>query len=163
MKVVELQAFYLSEGHDFRGHHGGPRGNHGIVQPSEIECVAGKGIVGDRYFGYKEDFKGQITFFDQAVLDALQKSGLAGDQEIEAWKLRRNVLIAGYDILHLINKDFRIGEVEFYGMEQCAPCYWMDEAVAPGTEDFLQGRGGLRAKITKSGKLALGEHELTFL
>ena len=38
-----------------------------------IECVAGRGIRGDRFFDYKENYKGQITFFALEVFDALRR------------------------------------------------------------------------------------------
>jgi len=38
-------------------------------------------------------------------------------------------------------------------MEECRPCYWMDRAIAPGAEQFLKGRGGLRARIFSNGEL----------
>jgi MOSC domain-containing protein YiiM len=41
-------------------------------------------------------------------------------------------------------------------MAECKPCYWMDEAIAPGAEALLQGRGGLRARILTSGTLRVG-------
>lgn len=157
MDEISLRAFYISADHDFRGHHGGPRGNNPIIEPQTIDCVAGQGIKGDRYFGFKEDFKGQITFFDFAVLQKLAASDLISHDQVDASKLRRNVLVEGLDLNELIGKNFQIGEVSFYGMEECAPCYWMDQAIALGTEIFLQGRGGLRAKITNSGTLHLGQ------
>ena len=53
----------------------------------------------------------------------------------------------------LIGQDFEIQGVRFHGTEECRPCYWMDQAIAPGTEEFLKGRGGLRARMLTSGKL----------
>jgi MOSC domain-containing protein YiiM len=38
-------------------------------------------------------------------------------------------------------------------VEECRPCYWMNRAIAPGAEEFLKGRGGLRAKILCDGEL----------
>jgi len=49
---AELHASYLSEGYDFRGRHGQERMDHGIIQVGQVECVAGMGLRGDRYFGY---------------------------------------------------------------------------------------------------------------
>jgi len=43
--------------------------------------------------------------------------------------------------------------VTFAGVGECSPCHWMDDAIAPGAEAGLQGRGGLRARILTSGKL----------
>jgi MOSC domain-containing protein YiiM len=53
----------------------------------------------------------------------------------------------------LIDQDFEIQGVRFHGVEECRPCYWMNRAIAPGAEEFLKGRGGLRAKILCDGVL----------
>ena len=155
---IEILAIYLSPDHDFRGHHGNPRGNNPILQPDSVECVAGLGLVGDRYFGYKDDYKGQITFFDEAVHLAAQDALNCYDKPPEAY--RRNILTRGIDLNTLIDKTFRIGEAIFKGSQECAPCYWMDEAFCPGMEEFLKGRGGLRARILTGGKLAKGPAHL---
>ena len=42
-----------------------------MIETPEIECVAGRGIRGDRYFDFKDDYKGQITFFSLEVFDEL--------------------------------------------------------------------------------------------
>ena len=39
-------------------------------------------------------------------------------------------------------------------------CYWMDEAFCPGMEEFLKGRGGLRARILTGGTLTKGPAHL---
>ena len=60
----------------------------------------------------------------------------------------------------LIGKRFTIGEVEFEGSEEAKPCYWMNRACAPGVEEFLRGKGGLRARIRRSGTQRCGASEL---
>jgi MOSC domain-containing protein YiiM len=57
------------------------------------------------------------------------------------------------DLNELTGQDFEIQGVRFHGTEECRPCYWMDRAMAPGAEEFLKGRGGLRAKILAAGEL----------
>ena len=42
-----------------------------MIEVPMIECVAGRGIRGDRYFDFKNDYKGQITFFSLEVFDEL--------------------------------------------------------------------------------------------
>ena len=158
---IQLLAFYTSPGHNFRGHHGKPPGANPVSTPSSIECVEGQGIRGDRYFGYKEDYKGQITFFDHAVYEAAQDA--LPFQDVPPEKLRRNVLTQGIDLNTLIGKTFSIGDAQFKGTVECSPCYWMDQAFCPGMEEFLKGRGGLRARILHSGTLALGPAELEIL
>jgi len=159
--LVDIRQIWISPGHDFKGRHKLGRLNHGVVSQSEIECVAGSGIRGDRYFDHKPDFKGQITFFSQAVADALQDALNLPSLDCSAF--RRNVILAGADLNELIGRRFRIGEVVFTGSEECSPCYWMDEAVAQGAFEWLKGRGGLRCRIVESGKLALGEQEMEVL
>ena len=65
-RILEI---HVSTGHDFKGRHGKSRLRNETKRLDEVECVAGKGLRGDRFFDYKSDFKGQVTFFDQAVAD----------------------------------------------------------------------------------------------
>ncbi len=67
--------------------------------------------------------------------------------------VRRNVITRGIDLNHLIGREFELQGVHFQGTEECRPCYWMDRALAPGAEEFLQGRGGLRAHILTDGEV----------
>ena len=60
---MKIEAIYISDGHDFFSRYGMERLNHEVQSPDSVNCVAGKGLEGDRFFDYKEDFKGQITFF----------------------------------------------------------------------------------------------------
>jgi len=151
---IRIRRIYISPGHDFKGRHGKGRLEHGIEELTSVECVAGQGLVGDRFFGYKEGFKGQITFIDQAAVDDLAERLDAG--AIDPALFRRNVALEGADLNALIGKRFRIGEVTFSGSEECAPCYWMDEAVKPGAFELLKGRGGLRCRILSDGVLETG-------
>jgi MOSC domain-containing protein YiiM len=54
----------------------------------------------------------------------------------------------------LIGKQFELQGVRFEGTEECRPCYWMEQALGPGAEIWLKGRGGLRARILTSGILS---------
>jgi molybdopterin synthase catalytic subunit len=150
---ANLEAIWISSGNDFRGRHGMARAEHGILSVDFVECVAGKGLRGDRYFGYKTDFKGQVTFFDAAVVDELRHIFNAPD--LSSAVLRRNLIVRGVRLKDWIGKRFVFQGVEFEGSEECKPCYWMDEAVAKGAEEFLtrEARGGLRARILSSGVL----------
>ncbi len=66
---IEVKRLFTSKGHDFFGRFGKGRKNHGVVSAESIVCIAGKGIVGDRFFSYKENYPGQITFLSQGVID----------------------------------------------------------------------------------------------
>jgi MOSC domain-containing protein YiiM len=60
----------------------------------------------------------------------------------------------------LIGRRFSLGGVEFEGTGEARPCHWMNEAVAPGAEDWLMGQGGLRTKVLTDGVLHAGPVEL---
>ena len=132
-----------------------------IVERDEIELVAGKGIVDDRFFDHEPDYKGQITFFDHAVYEKVRDEVVKG--ELEPSKFRRNVIIDGVDLNSLIGKRFTLDGIEFTGSCECSPCFWMDEACADGTLEFLVGKGGLRARILDDGELKTGVYNLEVL
>jgi MOSC domain-containing protein YiiM len=67
--------------------------------------------------------------------------------------VRRNVITEGTDLNELIGRRFLLRGLEFEGVCECKPCYWMDRAIASGAERLLQGRGGLRARILSGGNL----------
>ncbi|MBT8037989.1 MAG: molybdenum cofactor biosysynthesis protein [Verrucomicrobiae bacterium] len=158
---VTLKHLFISPGHNYYGRHGMGSLDHPIEEVERIECVAGSGIVGDRFFDYQPDYKGQITLFDGAVYERVRDEIVQG--ELHPMAFRRNVVVQGVDLNALIDQRFSLGELELTGSCECAPCYWMDEACAPGTHEFLKGRGGLRARIVKGGVLTLGECQLEVL
>ena len=151
MAAMEVCHLFISAGHNFVGHHGREPGTHPMIETSKMECVAGCGIRGDRYFDFKDDYKGQITFFSLEVFEELCSA-----MQIQACSpslARRNVITRGVDLNDLIGQEFEVQGVRFFGTEECRPCYWMDGAFAPGAREFLRGRGGLRAKILTDGEL----------
>jgi MOSC domain-containing protein YiiM len=130
-----------------------------MIETSEIECVAGRGIRGDRYFDFKDDYKGQITFFSSEVFDEL--CSLIQIQGCSPALARRNVITRSVDLNDLIEQEFDVQGVRFLGIEECRPCYWMDRAFAPDAQEFLKGHGGLRAKILSDGSLRSTARVLT--
>jgi MOSC domain-containing protein YiiM len=150
---VIIKNLYISPGHNFFGHHGQPAGENPLNEVEEIECIAGRGIRGDRFFDYQENYKGQITFFSSEVFaEVCDRLGVTGKTPAAT---RRNVITAGTDLNSLVGRKFTLQGVEFEGVCECKPCYWMDSAIGPGAEEALRGCGGLRAKILSNGRLRL--------
>lgn len=149
--AVEICHLYISRGHNFFGHHGREPDDYPTIEVPEIACVAGHGIRGDRFFDYRDDYKGPITFFSLEVFNELRDALNLGNCSPEA--VRRNVITRGVDLNELIGQEFEVQGVRFLGTDECRPCYWLNRAIAPGAEDFLGGRGGLRAKILTDGTL----------
>lgn len=150
---MKISAIYVSPGHNFFGRHGMPAGEHETMAVPEVECVCGRGIKGDRFWDYKKEYAGQVTFFDEAVHRRLLGELRPGPRSTDAY--RRNVITRGVDLGSLIGKEFSLQGVRFLGMAECKPCYWMEQAVGPGAEKFLKGQGGLRARILSDGMLRI--------
>jgi MOSC domain-containing protein YiiM len=148
---IHIKHLFISPEHNYFGHHGKPPGEHPIIAVPSIQCLAGRGIEGDRFLDFKEDYKGQITFFANEVYEEM--CAKFGVRDRPPSVLRRNVITVGADLLSLIGLEFAVQGVRFFGTGECKPCYWMDQAFAPGAEEAMQGRGGLRAKILTDGIL----------
>jgi MOSC domain-containing protein YiiM len=153
-----IRQIFISAGHNYFGHHGRAPDDFPLVEVEQVECVAGHGIRGDRFFGYRDDYKGQITFFSHEVFEKL--TAHFGLKDKSAGVLRRNVIVSGVNLNDLIGEEFSIQGVRLRGKAHCKPCYWMNQAVAPGAEEFLQGQGGLRAQILSDGVVAVGDAQL---
>jgi hypothetical protein len=149
----EITHLYISPGHNFFGHEPGKPSGNPVREVPSIWCVAGKGIEGDRFFGYKESYKGQITFFEEETYNDLCA-------QLEIWDrppsvFRRNVITRGVRLNELIGHEFTVGDVRLLGTEESRPCFWMDQAFGPGAKAALKGRGGLRAQVLSTGRLTV--------
>lgn len=157
---MEVAHIFISPGHNFFGHFGRPPGDHPSVEVREVECVAGKGLLGDRFFNFKpakfpEGYKGQVTFFAiETYEDLSQKLGVT-DRSPAAF--RRNVITRDVDLNDWMDCEFEIQGIRFQGAGPATPCEWMETAFAPGALRELKGRGGLRARILTSGVLRVSE------
>jgi len=149
-----IRRIYISSGHNFFGRHRQPAGEHPATEVTDVKCRAGFGLEGDRFYGYRPDYKGQVTFFKwETLLAAREKFGVP---TLAPSVFRRNVVVEGIDLDQLLARRFTLGGVEFEGTGEARPCHWMNAAVAPGAEDWLMGQGGLRAKVLTDGKLSVG-------
>jgi MOSC domain-containing protein YiiM len=150
--MIQVQHLFVSPGHNYFGHHGKPPGEHPVIEVEEIECVAGRGLKGDRFFDFKEDYKGQVTFFSKEVFDDL--CGQLGLQGTSPAVTRRNVMVSGAPLNDMIGQEFEIQGIRFLGVEECRPCAWMNHAFGhQQAEAKMKGRGGLRARILTDGVL----------
>ena len=94
---------FISPAHNYFGRHGLPAAAHVMAEMEALECVAGHGIRGDRFYDYRNDYKGQITFFALEVFEALQQElGLA---EAQPSAMRRNVPVSGLELNQLIGRE----------------------------------------------------------
>jgi MOSC domain-containing protein YiiM len=156
--AVTIRHIFISPGHNFFGRHGRPAGEHRIIDVRTVQCHAGLGLEGDRFHGYRPDYNGQVTFFAWETYEAVKQA--LGLPALRPDAFRRNIITEGLHLNELIGTRFSLGGIEFEGMSEAKPCYWMNEAVGPGAEHWLRGRGGLRAKIVTDGVLHAGPTDL---
>lgn len=155
---VELKHIFISPGHNYFGKPKDGPGEHPTVDVAEAQARAGRGLVGDRYFGVPAHYDAQITFIAWEVFAALQAEFKRPD--LSPILTRRNVVLAGAALNQLIGQEFSLdfGDhgVSFLGAKPCNPCAWLDAMLEPGAHAFLRGRGGLRARILTDGLLRRG-------
>ncbi len=149
--ALTLHRIFVSEGHSYFGRHGKGSLKLPVNEVGQVKCVAGRGLLGDRFFDHKEDYKGQVTLFSTEVFAGLCQA--LNLPRASPAALRRNLLVSGTDLNEFIGHEFELQGVHLFGTEECRPCYWMDEAFAPGAEAWLKGRGGLRCRILSDGWL----------
>jgi MOSC domain-containing protein YiiM len=155
MNVVRL---YHSPEHIYRGHTGMAAGTVPMTEAARVRLVAGRGVEGDRYYKL-QGAKGQVTFFAEDTWNRL--CGELGIGDRQPGVFRRNVIVRGVDLNGLIGVDFEVQGIRFYGVEYCKPCFWMEEAFAPGTLARLTDwkAGGLRASVLTDGWLCVDAAE----
>jgi len=152
---MRVENIYISPAHNYFGRWGKGSAKHETIEVDAAKCVAGRGLEGDRFFDYKENYKGQITFFSREVFDGMCQTLNIYDRSPKV--VRRNVLVSGVELNELVGQRFCLQGIEFEGISECSPCEWMDEAFGEGAMDYLKGRGGLRCRILNDGVLKKDE------
>ena len=151
---MRVEHIFIASEHSYTGHFGRAPGKAPMREVDSVECVAGRGLKGDRFFDFKEDFKGQVTFFSIEVYRDLCDRFQVYDRDPTCF--RRNIVVSGADLPSLIGKEFEVEGIRFRGTQEAIPCFWMESAFHEGAEEAMQGNGGLRARILTSGTIRKG-------
>lgn len=129
----------------------------GEVHPTQqVEAVAGRGLVGDHRAdrARKTSAKREVTLIQAEHLPVV--ASLTGRRDVDPALLRRNLVVAGINLLSLKDHRFRIGEVELVGTGECHPCSRMEENLGEGGYQAMRGHGGLTARILSGGMIEVG-------
>jgi MOSC domain-containing protein YiiM len=120
-----------------------------LPEPVDSVEVTDEGVTGDRYFG-----RGDITLVETEALDSFREdTGI----ELSHAEIRRQILTSGVRLNDLLNKRFRVGEVEAVGVEWCEPCAHIEGLTYPGVLKGMVHRAGLRADVVQAGRIAVGD------
>nr|WP_216648171.1 MOSC domain-containing protein [Isoptericola chiayiensis] len=140
---------------------GRPRDGAAAVPTSDrdtVEVVAGRGIVGDRFFGKAAHMDAAVTLFAAEALEAIAEE--LGTGLLDPLLTRRNVVLRGAELAPLIGEEIvlRSGtdEVALHVGRPANPCAWMDRMLAPGVHAAMRGRGGVRCMPVSDGVLRRG-------
>jgi len=139
-----------------------------MEQVESAQAVAGEGLEGDRYRSGNGTFSKasgkptnkhyprdrQVTLIEA---EAIEAAGRDCEVKIEAAQSRRNLLVRGVPLNHLVEREFTIGQVRLRGLRLCEPCGHLEKLTVPGVQQALMHRCGLRAEILSSGTISAGD------
>jgi MOSC domain-containing protein YiiM len=142
-----------------------PHSAEPMLRHEKVSLVAGKGIVGDRY--YKGC--GTYTLFDEpgrqltiisadAVETALERKGQSIDR---IGNLRRQVVVRGISEAELneaVGCTVDLGECAVFVHRRCVPCMYNERKNGlPGMMDTLWDSAGVSAEVVRGGELTVGD------
>jgi len=117
-----------------------------------VEAIAGHGLEGDRY---AHDGDRQVTLIQAEHLAAV--AAFVGRAAVDPALLRRNIVVAGLNVLALKGRRFRVGNALLEATGPCEPCSRMEEALGPGGYNAMRGHGGITARVLESGPIGVGD------
>ncbi len=124
-----------------------------LLECRDIVCDPVSGLSGDHYGG-RTQRKRQVTLIQHehlAVISALTRNPVTPDQ------LRRNIVVAGINLLALNGTAFRVGAALLRGTGLCQPCSRMEAALGPGGYAAMLGHGGITAQILRGGHILIDD------
>lgn len=111
------------------------------------------GLVGDRYAG--SSGLRQVTLIQAEHLGAI--GAWLGRGPVAPELLRRNLVVAGINLLALTGRLVRVGEALLEVTGPCHPCSRMEEILGPGGYNAVRGHGGLTARVLQGGRVRPGD------
>lgn len=130
---------------------------------ANAQVVVGKGLEGDRYYSKLGTYSNQagsgrdVTLIEIEAIEGLKREY---EVQLDPGQSRRNIVTRGIALNHLVEQEFRIGEVVLRGTRLCEPCAHMEKLTFKGALRGLIHRGGLRAEIIKGGTIRIGDRIL---
>ena len=125
----------------------------GIVALEEVVLDPAEGVVGDRYAGRSGGR--QVTLMQAEHLGAI--GAYLGTGPVAAARLRRNLVVAGINLLALKEQRVVIGGAVLEVTGVCAPCSRMEEELGAGGYNAVRGHGGVTARVVSGGVVRIGD------
>ncbi len=115
--------------------------------------IAADGLEGDRYQG--RDGARAVTLVQAEHLPVI--ATLAGVEAVAPATLRRNLVVAGVNLIALKGTPFKVGSAVLEITGPCAPCSKMEDALGRGGYNAMRGHGGWCARVMTPGEAAVGD------
>lgn len=128
--------------------------------------VAGKGIIGDRYYAdegtFSDKFKGapglEVTLIEQEQINSFNA---ATGLNFSTHDFRRNIVTQNIDLNALVDQEFYVGKVKLRGIMLCEPCAHLEKLLDTKVVKELTHKAGLRAQIIVSGNITVSDEIIT--
>ena len=131
-----------------------------MTSVTSAQALVGRGLEGDRYFNKLGTYSNDpgsgrdVTLIEIEAIEALKRDYQI---ELEPGQTRRNITTRGVALNHLVNREFKIGDVTLRGTRLCDPCSHLEKLTRKGVMHGLIHRGGLRAEIIHGGTMRPGD------
>lgn len=127
-----------------------------VQLPKSVEQVAaieGKGLDGDHYKA--NNGTRQVTLIQSE--DLVTVASFLGRDRIDPLLTRRNIVIREFNLNSLKGKSFQLGEAILEYTGECHPCSRMEQNLGKGGYHAMRGRGGITARVLKTGLIKIGD------
>ncbi len=123
-----------------------------------VAAVAGRGLVGDRYFLERGHWSGtndcEVTIIAQEDIDEIERrSGV----QVQNGQHRRNIVTRNLPVEALAGKRFRIGSASFGYERPRPPCAYIQMVSEPGMTRALGRRAGICVRCIRGGEILEGD------
>ncbi len=125
-----------------------------LLAMASVRLDAIEGLGGDHYRSRTGGAR-QVTLIGQE--DILAIAAYLGLETIAPEVLRRNVVVAGINLLALKGGHFQLGTAVLQATGECHPCSRMEEALGTGGYNAVRGHGGITARIISGGDVGVGD------
>ncbi|MDT0165954.1 MOSC domain-containing protein [Actinotalea sp. AC32] len=155
---VEVLHLLVSPEHAYFGRPRDGAADVPTTDAEKVDVVAGKGIVGDRFYGRAAHMDAAVTLIAVEGLEAIAAE--LGTAPFDPLLARRNVVLRGAQLTPLLGEEIAIESrgdvVRLRPGRPANPCAWMDRVLAPGAHRAMRGRGGVRCMPLTTGVLHRG-------
>ena len=123
-----------------------------------VVVVAGRGLVGDRYFLERGHWSGtdgcEVTIIAQEDIDEIERRSSV---QVQNGQHRRNIVTRNLPVETLAGKRFRIGSASFGYERPRPPCAYIQMVSEPGMTRALGRRAGICVRCIRGGEILEGD------